>query len=421
METDKSCSTRTIRSVDYPALSDGIRTALAPALVHLVSMHDIRGELLWLSEGSMGPDEHNAVAQAFEVYATGAAPAALDYDIDGEHSAVLFRVADSKQETAGAVMVVLDSAVIRQHALGVADLLPPSLEPLLEEFAASLRSGDTTLSRTVVPVAASPPSPVGVSSELDQLSAELRATPIELHVQRLVQLGPGVRQKCYEVLLRSRAGLLQNTAPRGMLRSAIANGLGSMIDRRVLTELITWLVRHRAVWDVHKITFTVNLTRTALHDPHFLKFVELCLAKSGLPKGTIGFEIDVATAVRPKIRIADIASTLQQLGCPIVLDDFNTRSENFLLLHLPGISCVKLAPDVTASLSTNRIARTAVMALVQRVRALGIKTVAKRARSRDEEPMLTELGVDYVQAHAFSLPVTIDSVAKRYGTARTKS
>ena len=35
-----------------------------------------------------------------------------------------------------------------------------------------------------------------------------------------------------------------NAAPQAMLKAAVENGLGSMIDRRVITELIGLLVRH---------------------------------------------------------------------------------------------------------------------------------------------------------------------------------
>ena len=44
--------------------------------------------------------------------------------------------------------------------------------------------------------------------------------------------------------------------------------------------------------------FSVNLTTTALHDEHFIKFVGLCLAKSSLPKSMIAFEVDVPTATK---------------------------------------------------------------------------------------------------------------------------
>ena len=46
--------------------------------------------------------------------------------------------------------------------------------------------------------------------------------------------------------------------------------------------------------------FSVNLTTTALHDEHFIKFVGLCLAKSSLPKGMIAFEIDARDRAEPR-------------------------------------------------------------------------------------------------------------------------
>ena len=90
-----------------------------------------------------------------------------------------------------------------------------------------------------------------------------------------------------------------------------------MIDRRVVTELIGHLVRHPEVWKSTAVMFSVNLTTTALHDEHFIKFVELCLVKSSLPKGMIAFEIDTATAVKLADKMAEVAAALR--GDPVVV------------------------------------------------------------------------------------------------------
>ena len=138
-----------------------------------------------------------------------------------------------------------------------------------------------------------------MTPEIDRLHAALRRSPIALHVQRLVPLTKGSQLKRYEVLLRSKSDDRARTAaPHAMLKAAVENGLGSMIDRRVITELIGYLVHHPEVWKSTAVLFSVNLTTTALHDEHFIKFVELCLAKSSLPKGMIAFEVDTATAVK---------------------------------------------------------------------------------------------------------------------------
>jgi len=81
-----------------------------------------------------------------------------------------------------------------------------------------------------------------------------------------------------------------------MLRSG-GERLRILIDRRVVTELIGWLVHHPDVWQTHAVMFSVNLTSTHCRTNTSIKFVGLCLAKSSLPKAMIGFEIDVATAL----------------------------------------------------------------------------------------------------------------------------
>jgi Amt family ammonium transporter len=233
-----------------------------------------------------------------------------------------------------------------------------------------------------------------------------------LHVQRLVPLTKGSQLKRYEVLLRSKSDSAPNAAPQAMLKAAVENGLGSMIDRRVITELCGYLVHHPEVWKSTAVLFSVNLTTTALHDEHFIKFVGLCLAKSSLPKGMIAFEIDTATAVKLSDKMADVAASLHRLGCPLVLDDFALKTECFDLLRLPGVHYVKLAPEITAKMRTDKLSQAAITAVVQMARVLGMHTVAKRTESAAEQEWLTALGVDFIQSNSMSPPVAIESLSK---------
>jgi EAL domain-containing protein (putative c-di-GMP-specific phosphodiesterase class I) len=218
--------------------------------------------------------------------------------------------------------------------------------------------------------------------------------------------------KRYEVLLRSGSEESPNAAPHAMLKAAVENGLGSMIDRRVITELIGWLVRHPDVWRANEVMFSVNLTTTALHDEHFIKFIELCLAKSSLPKGTIAFEIDALTALTLAEKIGEVAIALHRLGCPLVLDDFALRTECFELLRLPGVRYIKLAPALTARMRSDKVSQAAITAVVQMARVLGMHTVAKHTDTAAEQEWLTALGVDFVQSNAISPAVAIDSLHK---------
>jgi EAL domain-containing protein (putative c-di-GMP-specific phosphodiesterase class I) len=548
--------------VDFDAVCQKVRAAFEPARAHAVSLHDESGDLLWLSESSMGPDEHNAVREALESFARGGAPPVLAYDLGDSRSAVLLRAVNARRALVGAVMVILDTRAIKADAGGLTRLLTPKLQRALADFAgmrpdvapsvepapvkspavppggakpstgarpsadarpsatsqtakfralaaaapasvkvsapaakesssaaphsrkgsaaappaagvkatpqsagaaraaapaapASRRheappsrpSPETTGARESsapqelslvdsarVPVAqaspprradapppktdrSAPPEPADrrapeISPEIDRLHAALRRSPIALHVQRLVPLTKGSQLKRYEVLLRSKGDDAPNAAPHAMLKAAVDNGLGSMIDRRVITELVGWLVHHPDVWQTNAVMFSVNLTATALHDEHFIKFVELCLAKSSLPKAMIAFEVDVATAVKLSARVAEVAAALHRLGCPLVLDDFALKTECFDLLRLPGIRYVKLAPEITAKMRTDKISQASITAVVQMARVLGMHTVAKRTESAAEQDWLTALGVDFVQSHAMSPPAAIETLSK---------
>jgi EAL domain-containing protein (putative c-di-GMP-specific phosphodiesterase class I) len=494
MEQGKPYSATDGPLVDYDAVCQKVRAAVEPARVQAVSLHDEQGDVLWLSESSMGPDEHNAVREALDAFARADGPPVLVTDLGDSRSAVLLRAVNARRALVGAIMIVMDARVVRQDARGALKAMMPKLQRALADFAAmrsdkappaaaplTLVNGAaapaTSRSTSVAPPSAarapaasrapaaaqapaaarapaatrtpvaahSPPAartPTtgnslagaaqrpsmttmgdtaghtdkaphgGVTPEIDRLHAALRRSPIALHVQRLVPLTKGSQLRRYEVLLRSKSDSAPNSAPQAMLKAAVENGLGSMIDRRVVTELISHLVHHPEIWKSTAVMFSVNLTTTALHDEHFIKFIELCLAKSALPKGMIAFEVDTATAVKFSDKMAEVATSLHRLGCPLVLDDFALKTECFDLLRLPGVHYVKLAPEITVKMRTDKLSQAAITAVVQMARVLGMHTVAKRTETAAEQEWLTALGVDFVQSNSMSPPVAIESLSK---------
>jgi EAL domain-containing protein (putative c-di-GMP-specific phosphodiesterase class I) len=520
--------------VDFETVCQRVRTAVESLRIHAVSLHDETGEVLWMTESSMGPDEHNAAREAFESFTSRNGRPIFAYDLGDSRSSVLFRAVDARRTIVGAIMVIVDTRGIQQDDKGLARLMTAPMQRVLAEFAAMRPSAAAPVASVapvapVAPVASvapaapaasasptkrspaaaggsraeagtskpastptplraaapppasaprdiapAPPAPpeapfeltladsmrmpapvlpppvdaprspaaspvpalppaaatVGAASpaaelpaprperrqaprpvpDVDRLHAAMRRSPIALHLQRLIPLSKGSQLRRYEVLLRSSNGDAPNAAPQAMIKAAVDHGLGSMIDRRVLTQLVGWLVRHPEAWRSQAIMLSVNLTSTALQDEHFIQFVGLCLAKSHLPKAMIAFEIDVPTAVNLRERVVAVAAAMERLGCPLVLDNFGLRTECFDLLRLPGVRYVKLAPEITTKMRTDKLSQAAVTAVVQMARVLGMHTVAKRTESAAEQEWLTALGVDFVQSNALSPAVSIDSL-----------
>ena len=437
MEHGKPFSATNNPLVDFNAVCQKVRAAVEPARAHAVSLHDEHGNVLWLTESSMGPDEHNAVREAIEAFSSEGAPPVLVSDLGDSRSAVLLRAVNGRRAMVGAIMIVMDARVIKQAARGALKVMTPKLQRVLVDFAemrtdgapspatpatataaAPLIRADEASARPAAAARIAPPTkalaltPAVGTPEIDRLHAALLRSPIALHVQRLVPLTKGSEFKRYEVLLRSMSDTAPNAEAQALLKAAVENGLGSMIDRRVITKLIGFLVHHPEIWKTTAVQFSVNLTSTALHDEHFIKFVELCLAKSSLPKGMIAFEIDTTTAVKFAAKMLGIAAALHRLGCPLVLDDFALKTECFALLRLPGVHYVKLAPEITAKMRTDKLSQAAITAVVQMARVLGLHTVAKRTETAAEQEWLTALGVDFVQSNSMSPPVAIESLSK---------
>jgi EAL domain-containing protein (putative c-di-GMP-specific phosphodiesterase class I) len=494
--------------LDYDGVCQKIRLAMEPVRTHAISLHDAEGDLLWLTESSMGPDEHNAVHQGFEAFANGTGPTSIAYDLGDSRSAVLFRVSNAKRAMVGAAMLIIDTRALKQAEGGPNQFMSQKMLRALGEFGAMRRRtapesapapsaptpvlaaklngnaapvvarsapaavapapraaaaasaprpaamaelsmtpmseieiplANAAVARQATPAAAraaaapllTPPRPkaaaapagtsteMPVTPEIDRLNAALRRSPIALHVQRLMPLSKGSKMRRFEVLLRSKSDSAPNAAPQAMLKAAVEHGLGSMIDRRVVTELIGWLVRNPKAWNEDGSMFSVNLTKTALHDEHFMKFVSMCLDKAALPAATIAFEVDVPTAIKFGSRITEVAVGLNRLGCPLVLDDFAMRTECFSLLRLPGVKYIKMAPSITSQMRTDKVSQAAITALVQMSRVLGLHTVAKRTESDAEQEWLTALGVDFIQSNALSPPVAIESLSAPASPRRT--
>ncbi len=416
--------------VDLDTICRRIRAALEPARAHAVSLHDERGDVLWLSESSMGPDEHDAVHGALAKLGAPNGPGIVIADLGDGRSAALIRVIGDERLLVGVVMIVLDARVIRPGHGDPARLMTPAMRQALVAFAAARSmqapapSADppprpaaaprTTVAPrpAVTPRQAVAPRPAvaQVPPTLDRLNAALRQSAIQLYVQRLVPLVRGSQLTRYEVLMRSGDPGGPNAAPAAMIKSAVEHGFGSMLDRRVITDLIGWLVRHPQIWRDGSAQFSVNLTATALKDEHFLKFVELCLAKAGLSPGLLGFEVDAATAARSAGRMQAIARTLERLRCPLALDDFALRTECLELLRLPGVRTLKLEGSLTAAMRVDKLAQASIAATVQLARVLGMHTVAKRSESAADNDWLNALGIDFVQSHALAAPAPLDSL-----------
>jgi EAL domain-containing protein (putative c-di-GMP-specific phosphodiesterase class I) len=430
-----------------------------------LSLHDERGDVLWLNESVMGPDEHEAVRAALEAFAGEGTPPRYEHDLGDGRLALALR-ASYRGTVLGLALLIIDAkSLAGRVARERTESMLRTLEAPLEELAAWLgldMSATQTRIRTLttpllgqapaeaeaeaeaqaeaavaaevaaqVPAevrpevelpqtpavperrAAGSAAPAAVGPALDRHFAALRALPLVLYAQRLEPMKAGSRIRRFEILLRTGSEHGRTQAPVAMLDAAVKRGLGSVIDRRVITEVITWLKRNPMAWRTDPLLFSINLSPSALADDHFLKFLELCLAKAELPRGMLAFELDATLCAQHLARSARLSEMLAAFGCTFIIDDFTLRDPLLELLSMKGLRMLKLHAALTSNISADKHHQAIAAGIAQMARVLSMHTCAKHIESRTDQRWLAALKIDFAQGFAFSEPLPLTTLAAR--------
>ena len=435
-------------------------SALKAVRVWSLSLHDEHADVLWLNESVMGPDEHEAVRASLEIFAGEGAPTRHEHDLGDGRVAITLRALHSGGSVLGVAMIIVYHKAVVTEAQTLSGDNSSALRGPLDEFAIWL-SADLSATQTrlralpefaqpepelelelepdadltleedltatlellaphVLAAAAAaaaaapqPPDPAAeVSPAIDRHYAALRAQPIVLYAQQLEPMIPGSRIRRFEILLRTGSEHGRSRAPTAMIDAAAKHGLGSVVDRRVITDLVVWLARNPEVWRADPINVSVNLSPTALVDPHFFKFLDLCMTKADLPRGMIAFELDAALCAQTPARTAEAAQLLAALGCTLILDDFSLVEGREELLELKALRMLKLHPQLTTDIAADKRRQAVVAGIAQMACVLGMHTCAKGIESREDARSLAALKIDFAQGFGFSAPAPLADLAR---------
>jgi EAL domain-containing protein (putative c-di-GMP-specific phosphodiesterase class I) len=128
------------------AIGEALKQALSGNRLQSISLHDERGDVLWLDEGALGPDEHNFVLEAVSAL-NAAADKAVVFQNFGDGRAAAFLPARSPlNDLLGIAMIIADSKFL--DGKGAAKFVTPTTTNLMRRLAFLRR-----------PATAAPPAP----------------------------------------------------------------------------------------------------------------------------------------------------------------------------------------------------------------------------------------------------------------------
>jgi EAL domain-containing protein (putative c-di-GMP-specific phosphodiesterase class I) len=459
----------TDESVTAETLGRQLRAALPPIRVHSISLFNKQGDLLWLSEGALGPDEHSVVFDAVDTLRAAATRNIHTRALDDGRSAIFLAVRAPRGDLVGLAMILADPKSLKGEAPLKAVTAP--LRAVLQKVAVMLRvkAGGTGATSDVAQLAlattasfsaselalmsgslpvlsvATPEAPLPVltpqtTAELlsfapapdapalpkappaiapaTSMSDQEQAADLILDVQQLTQLRSGGRTRRYEVLARSRREGARTHVPSAFVAAATRGPQGAVLDTLVLRRLLTWLGENPVVWDAEPASFSINLSIGALEDVQFLQRLPADLMRSGVAAQCIGFEVSELACNQIPVQVERFIAECEKIGCFVVLDNFSLEPRAVPFLRSKALKLVKIDARLTAAALQDKLSQALVVAIAQACKVLGIHCVAKQVESQAALQWLTAVGCDLAQGFVLDRPLPLESLTAPAGVAK---
>ena len=136
-----------------------LRAALPPLRLHSVSLYDEQANVLWLSEGALGPDEHNVVLDAMEMLGNDRSLPCYENGLEDGRVGIFLPVRAPQGDLVGVAMILADLKSVGDGVLE--KIVSPQVRTIMQKVAVLLRA---STARTGEPPA---PIPVAVASVIE--------------------------------------------------------------------------------------------------------------------------------------------------------------------------------------------------------------------------------------------------------------
>jgi hypothetical protein len=184
--TMSKLSVKTVSGTARPTIDDlgnALLQALSPWRPLAFSLHNSAGEVLWLSAGAIGPDEHSLALAALDVFALELARSCIHRKLEDGRRALFFAARDPLGGCSG-----LGFALIEGGPVDESRIITAPLRALLQRF-----------SMLLAPKFEKPSAPVPGAPETISTAEVLEGMPIR--ARAYTRLRPGSVTRRYEISL----------------------------------------------------------------------------------------------------------------------------------------------------------------------------------------------------------------------------
>src|SRR3954469_24415654 len=115
------------------AIGEALKQALSGNRLQSISLHDERGDVLWLDEGALGPDEHNMVLEAVTALNAGTDKTYVFQNVGDGRAAAFLPSRSPLNDLVGIAMIIADAKFL--DSKGAAKFVTPTTTNLMRRLA----------------------------------------------------------------------------------------------------------------------------------------------------------------------------------------------------------------------------------------------------------------------------------------------
>ena len=206
-----------------------------------------------------------------------------------------------------------------------------------------------------------------------------------------------------EILVRilDRKGAL--VLPGQFIEVAESLGMAQEIDLCVLGKIVD--VLQGPEYRGRKTRLFVNLSRTSISDPHWVRRFHSMLAAAPIDHSQLVFEITETAAMSSVDVTQEFIAQMKGMGCRFALDDFGAGFSSFYFLKRFDVDYLKIDGSFVRDLASDNASRLFVRALCDVARGLNKQVVAEWVEDQAVMDILVGMGVQYGQGFLFARPL----------------
>jgi EAL domain-containing protein (putative c-di-GMP-specific phosphodiesterase class I) len=241
----------------------------------------------------------------------------------------------------------------------------------------------------------------------NRLIKDLKDDNFVLYFQSIVPLASSAEEPLYrEILVRFKEEE-QDLMPPGMFIPILEqHGLMPFLDRWVIAQVLKW-TRNKQTTLAPRPTprCSINLSSdTIRRDQAFVDFVLEGIHKMGVAAESLSFEIPVSEVLADPQSLARVIPPLRSAGCSFAFSGFTGEEFGFEFAKTLGITFIKIDGSLIAQIFRDAEVKARVLAIHQRCRKLGMRTVGMQVESGETLDVLRGIQVDYAQGFGVDRP-----------------